>query len=181
MPKRNTFDLISRSSQRDGGSRRGSGDIPERRILGAPTGQGVELALRPVAPPLTRWSFEGTVFRFVVLAAAMSAAFLLGPAGAVADPPVVSQPPDISVEATGPSTSVPIAGNSLDRAQACQEFFRIVSDYTMTDDQSARAFGDLADRTNDAELASAIRRVATLFAQHSESVPSGVVSVLCKR
>ena len=38
----------------------------------------------------------------------MSAAILLGPAGAVADPPAVSQPPDISVEATGPSTAVSI-------------------------------------------------------------------------
>lgn len=67
----------------------------------------------------------------------------------------------------------------LDRKQACSKFFGIVSDYTMSDEESADQFGDLAGRTADPALASAIQGVADGFARHDEDIPTTPVTDLC--
>lgn len=70
--------------------------------------------------------------------------------------------------------------DQLTKVGACQEFIQIVSDLTLSDEQSAQRFNELANRTQDLELAEALRRVAKGFAERSPSVSSAEVQTLCK-
>jgi hypothetical protein len=72
-----------------------------------------------------------------------------------------------------------VTSGQLSKADACSRFVQIVGDYTMTDDQSASAFGDLASHTADSDLAAAIQRVSDAFARHDKDVPSTEVQSLC--
>ena len=69
--------------------------------------------------------------------------------------------------------------DSLNRDRACAEFFDILMDYTMTDEESANEFGSLAARTEDPALAGEIQNVATGFALHRDDIPTTPVTDLC--
>jgi hypothetical protein len=93
---------------------------------------------------------------------------------------VAAPPTPISTDvATSTSAGWAAPAGPLSRTDACTQFRSIVSQYAMTDEQSAAAFGALADQTEDAELAADLRRVADAFANHDQAVPDNDVLKDC--
>ena len=64
-------------------------------------------------------------------------------------------------------------------AGTCAAFERTVADFSMTDEQSAAAFYEIASRTGNEALAAAINRVARGFATHDPAVSAAEVQGLC--
>ena len=67
----------------------------------------------------------------------------------------------------------------LDLATACSEFVDLAADYTLDDQESAVAFYDLAQRTEDQQLAAAITDVADAFAVHAPAIYTTEIDSLC--
>jgi hypothetical protein len=68
----------------------------------------------------------------------------------------------------------------LSRAAVWSEFLAITADYTLTDDESAFAYGAIAQETADPTLAAAVQRVADGFARGDPAVSSAEVRALCE-
>ena len=107
-------------------------------------------------------------------------ALLLGAAAACGEEsnpatPATTRP---TVSTVLPPTSA--AAARLTRAQSCQRFLTIVSDFKLNDDQSAVALSVLTQQTSDPTLAAAIQRVADGFARHASSISSTEVQALCR-
>ena len=69
--------------------------------------------------------------------------------------------------------------DQLTRKQACAEYDNIVSQGLRSDADLASAFNDLADRTADADVADALRQIATGFQNHNADIPGGGLADLC--
>ena len=69
--------------------------------------------------------------------------------------------------------------SGLSTEQACSEFYDIVGDLSLTDEESAEQFSDLASRTDDEELADAIDGVAEGFRTSEPAISSEDVQALC--
>jgi hypothetical protein len=73
------------------------------------------------------------------------------------------------------------AGESrtLDRAAACEQFYDLVANLTLSDEDANAALEALASRTSDPELASALRRITDAFATSDPEIYAEV-DALCK-
>jgi hypothetical protein len=80
----------------------------------------------------------------------------------------------LTLSACGANTS-----GALNKSESCAEFTRIAADDAMSDDESATAFHELADKTDHATLAGAIRRVGDAYQRHDTSISSEQVKQVC--
>jgi PBP1b-binding outer membrane lipoprotein LpoB len=132
--------------------------------------------VRPSSRPDTCWWCR----RPWTLAASLILFVTLLFAGCTTQAPPRPHPTTPAATSAGPSdTAVSETAASLSRAETCKQFVAIVAQFTMTDEQSAVAFGDLAAKTADPDLASALTNIATEFARHDPSVPTDEVASLC--
>lgn len=110
----------------------------------------------------------------MALAAVVAAGALAGCGGAT-----TSAPPLTKAATQATATESPLPSGPLDVQEACQAFIQVTADYTADDEQSFEEYSDVADRTQDASLAAAIRDVATSFEEHQASISDAQVQRLC--
>lgn len=79
------------------------------------------------------------------------------------------QPPTTSKVA--PSTTA-ARTSALDDAASCREYFGIIGDLSMDDDQSAVAFLALANETKSPLLRDEFRRIGEGFQRHDDAIPT---------
>lgn len=115
-----------------------------------------------------------SAFLLVALLLIIIAAITSGHDSTNSDAAVAGQSP-----ATVEPTDVTSSSDDASNVYVCGEFVRTVADFTMTDEQSATAFGALAGQASDPELAAALQEIADKFAAHSPAVSSVRVQAAC--
>jgi hypothetical protein len=108
----------------------------------------------------------------LVIAAGLTAC---GASTSEAPPVAAGNPP----QTAAPPESATADSSASNRKAVCDEFIEITADYTLDDDQSAARYLDLATRTEDQDLARAIRAVGNAFSRHDASISSDAVQQLC--
>lgn len=111
----------------------------------------------------------------IVATAAVAALAGCGAAPTATAPTTPPSTPPVTAAAV--ETTIP--SGPLDVQEACRAFTQVLGDYAMSDEQSFEAYSDIAGRTQDPALATAIRDVATGFEQHQASISDVQVQRLC--